>query len=290
MAGQVTEFLTTRGCGAKDNWSRWVRIPAQTLSRGDVGAGMVLLMRAVSFKGRPLAPELSARFEESGGTIGRGQNNALVLPDPERYISRIHATVSFQAGGFIITDNGTKNPVVLNGRMLGQGSQAKLGHGDTVKIGDYLLEVSLPAVSGLASPPPARATGEDAFVAPARPTLKDDPFADLFGPDPGAKREPPPAPAPWPGPPVPKEPAPLAADAIAGLRAPEPNIDDILGLRAPSGDALVTDPLSASPGRGDPGPILPIDPLADWPGPAKTPRPPVVPDHTPELNLPFFPP
>jgi type VI secretion system FHA domain protein len=248
---------------------------------------MVLLMRTVSFKGRPVAPELSARFEESGGTIGRGQNNALVLPDPERYISRIHATVSFQAGGFIITDNGTKNPVVLNGRLLGPGSQAKLADADTIKIGDYLLEVSLPAGAGVPSPAPARAVSDDAFVAPARPALKDDPFADLFGPERPVSPSPP-APAQWPAPPLPKAPAPLASDPIASLRGAEPSIDDILGTQPAAADELLAEPSMGS--RLGQGPLLPEDPLADWPGIAKPSRPPVVPDHTPEINLPFFPP
>jgi FHA domain-containing protein len=247
---------------------------------------MVLLMRAVSFKGRPVMPELSARFEEGGGTIGRGQNNALVLPDPERYISRIHATVSFQAGGFIITDNGTKNPVVLNGRMLGQGSQAKLADGDTVKIGDYLLEVSLGAAGGVAVPTPVRTDRDDAFVPPARPTIKDDPFADLFGPKAPASPLAPPRP-PWPDPPVPKEPTPVAADPLASLRPDEPRIDDILGSTPPSADALLGEPSPVPAGRT---PILPDDPFENWPGLGKANRPPAIPDHTPELNLPFFPP
>src|SRR6266542_3098591 len=94
------------------------------------GAAIVLVIRAVSFKGRPIGADLSATFGEAGGTIGRGGSATLVLPDPERFISRTHATVSFQAGGFIVTDNGAKNPIVLNGRPLGQGCQARLADGD----------------------------------------------------------------------------------------------------------------------------------------------------------------
>src|SRR2546427_6363046 len=107
----------------------------------------MLMIRAVSFKGRPLDRELSARFEGAGGTIGRGESNTLVLADPERFISRTHATISFQAGGYVITDTGTKNPVVVNGRPLGSGSQTRLGDGDQVKVGDYILQVSMTAQS-----------------------------------------------------------------------------------------------------------------------------------------------
>jgi hypothetical protein len=61
------------------------------------GATIVLSIRAVSFQGRPIGQELSARFGESGGTIGRGESATLVLPDPERFIHRTHATIAFLA-------------------------------------------------------------------------------------------------------------------------------------------------------------------------------------------------
>src|SRR5215813_10967849 len=129
----------------------------------------MLTIRAVSFKGRPLDRELSARFEEAGGTIGRGEINTLVLSDPERFISRTHATISFQAGGYLITDTGTKNPVVVNGRPLGSGSQTRLNDGDQIKVGDYLLQVTV------SSGPLAAASS----AAPAAPS-QFDPFADLL--------------------------------------------------------------------------------------------------------------
>src|ERR1700756_5269201 len=131
----------------------------------------MLTIRAVSFKGRPLDRELLARFEEAGGAIGRGESNTLVLADAERFISRTHATISFQAGGYVITDTGTKNPVVVNGRPLGSGSQTRLGDGDQIKIGDYLLQV---AVTAQAAP-----LGAPARPVPAAP-IPLDPFADLL--------------------------------------------------------------------------------------------------------------
>jgi FHA domain len=147
----------------------------------------VLLIRALSFKGRPVAQEIAARFSEAGGTIGRGESSTLMLPDPERYISRTHATVSFQAGGYVITDNGTKNPVILNGRPLGSGLQARLADGDTLKVGDYALLVTLvPRGAAPIAPVPAGATPKDdplaGFGGPS-PRIGD-PFADLVSPAP----------------------------------------------------------------------------------------------------------
>ena len=250
---------------------------------------MVLLIRATTLKGRPLDYDLSARFEESGGTIGRGDKNTLVLPDPARYISRVHATVSFQAGGFVITDNGTKNAVVLNGRPLGQGGQARLGAGDTIRIGDYTLEVSLPSPAAAQPSTPARIGNAEPFATiPSSSSKGADPFKDLFPWQQAQSAPSPPTPM-WPASPPPKEPVPTPSDPLVSVRPPEPHIDEILGLKTPAAD-----PLAAQPPPGSaiaaPRSILPDDPFESWPSLAKTSHLPAAPDHTPELNLPFFPP
>ena len=247
----------------------------------------MLTIRAVSFKGRPLDRELVARFEEAGGTIGRGESNTLVLADPERFISRTHATIAFQAGGYVITDTGTKNPVVVNGRSLGSGSQTRLGDGDQIKVGDYMLQV---AVTAAAAPPvPGRST------APASPSPFD-PFADLLGP---SERSTPRADSvlpPFVPPAAPSRPAanaPLpefpANDPLLGIRPREPNIDELFGLKPGAPDLLAPDqplgkPLTPSPAGGV------VDPLDILAGTVKPVPPPSVPDHGLELFTPFAPP
>src|SRR5262249_46736858 len=180
----------------------------------------MLTIRAVSFKGRPLDRELAARFEEAGGTIGRGETNTLVLADPERFISRTHATISFQAGGYLITDTGTKNPVVINGRALGSGSQARLGDGDQIRIGDYVLQIVVTAPSGRQVAPWSS--------VPASPGSFD-PFADLLGPvERSPQRSDPLNPFNLP----PAQPvAPVRAPAAAPIIPEFPADDPLLGIR-----------------------------------------------------------
>src|SRR5215468_6172811 len=243
----------------------------------------MLTIRAVSFKGRPLDRELLARFEEAGGTIGRGEINTLVLSDPERFISRTHATISFQAGGYLITDTGTKNPVVVNGRPLGSGSQARLGDGDQIKVGDYLLQVTLSASSA-----PLGASSSGAAAAPS----PFDPFADLLAPpDRSAPRAAPVIPL---APSRPAANAPLIpeyADPLAGIRAPEPSIDDLIGPKSSApAELLPADFLSekpAAPPKGGGGGTL--DDLLDL-FPRKPTQPPSVPDHGQEIFTPYTPP
>jgi type VI secretion system FHA domain protein len=248
----------------------------------------MLTIRAVSFKGRPLDRELVARFEEAGGTIGRGESNTLVLADPERFISRTHATVAFQAGGYVITDTGTKNPVVVNGRPLGSGSQTRLGDGDQIKVGDYVLQVNL---SAPAMPPmPARS------ASPAVPSSAD-PFADLLRPierSPARAESVIPPFAPPVGPTRPAAHPPIpdfpANDPLLGVRGREPSIDELFSLKAGAPDLLAPDqPLGKStiPSPASGGVVDPLDVLS---GTVKPIPPPSVPDHGFELFTPFAPP
>jgi type VI secretion system FHA domain protein len=238
----------------------------------------MLTIRAVSLKGQPIGREVTARFGDAGGTIGRGETNTLVLADPERFISRTHATISFQAGGFIITDNGTKNPVTLNGRPLGSGSQARLGDRDQIKIGDYMLEVTLAPLSAPV-PPPARA--EAASKIP-------DPFADLLRPVERAGPRTQPIPL---EPAAPKRPEAIPADAFADLRAREPSIDDLIGgIKPAHGSDLLAAPELPPGAPMDKAAAGVVDPLDILAGTLRPIPPPSVSDHGPELFTPYAPP
>ncbi len=221
----------------------------------------MILLTVLSYNGAA-ADGPSAQFDELGGTIGRADNNQLVLPDPERTISRVHARLVFRGGGYAIVDNGS-NPIAVNGTPIGAGREHPLKPGDRVQIGGYLLQ----AREATASP------------------VADDPFADLFGdagaglaapsfaPPPAAPY--PPAPAPFASAPVPV-PAPAPAQALSpgfipddwdpfapdaatpGAAAPAAapldlaalaprsaeSLDDLFGL---AGSAAPADPLGAPP-------------------------------------------
>lgn len=116
----------------------------------------MIVLTVVRFNGAPSSGP-SASFDELGGTIGRANNNQLVLPDEDRTISRVHARILFRAGSYSIVDNGT-NPVMVNGREIGSGREQVLRPGDEVQIGAYVLAVN------------------DGHAASSN-----DPFADLFG-------------------------------------------------------------------------------------------------------------
>ncbi|SFG09768.1 FHA domain protein [Duganella sp. CF458] len=116
----------------------------------------MIMIKAVSFNGQPLAADLGAAFGEAGGVIGRGNGNALVLPDPERFVSRAHAAIAFHAGTYVIRDLSSASPVYVNGIPLGNGREARLAYGDELRIGAYALQVlpqAAPGASSLAGTP-----------------------------------------------------------------------------------------------------------------------------------------
>ena len=90
-------------------------------------------------------PAKTVAFKPPGGTIGRSQDNDLVLPDESRAISRLQALVHLSPEGECrLTNQGSVTSVVLNGTALQRGSQVQLQHGDTLQIGEYGLEVRDP--------------------------------------------------------------------------------------------------------------------------------------------------
>lgn len=137
----------------------------QGLVANDKGLRFVLTLTVISYNGKPSPAPMSANFDEFGGTIGRADNNLMVLPDQERTVSRIHAQIVYRNGRFALVDRGS-NPILVNGRALGNGREVTVGTGTELRIGGYVLKVQ---------------EGTGGGSAGARPKARD-PFVELFGP------------------------------------------------------------------------------------------------------------
>ncbi len=182
----------------------------------------------VAYNGGATAP-LKAQFDELGGNIGRADNNQLVLPDPERTISRVHAQVVFRSGRYAIVDRGS-NPISVNGRTLGSGQEAPIQPGDELQIGGYTMRVEAGSGTGAVSPadPFADFAGlaSTPAAAPAgRAKPGADPLAGFAGTAPparpGGPGAPPPAPASATGG-IPADWDPFAPDAATPSRTADP--------------------------------------------------------------------
>ena len=281
----------------------------------------MIVLTVLSYSGQP-AVGLSASFDELGGSIGRAEGNQLVLPDPERSISRLHAKVLFRSGQYTIVDNGS-NPIAVNGNEVPSGREQPLQAGDQVQIGGYLLKVTQAAAAsagaagafddlfgdgaqGLAGPALAPKLSATAWTAtPAAPT------AAAWGGPPPAPAWPAPAPPPIAAPPRP----PVAPSALLDddwdFLAPDPrpgndapalapassigsamgpgaldSLDDLFGLGGPSGGA---DPLGATPQHAmlmQPNMAAHADPLKSLDRPAGFAQASQS-DHVSELNTPM---
>lgn len=102
-------------------------------------------MRLTLLNDRDLKPSVSYDFTPPGGTIGRSADNDMVLPDPERAISRLQALVHVAASGECrLTNQGSVTAIIHNRKPMARGEQVRLQHGDILTIGDYQLVVSDP--------------------------------------------------------------------------------------------------------------------------------------------------
>ncbi|MEJ2377136.1 MAG: type VI secretion system-associated FHA domain protein TagH, partial [Pseudolabrys sp.] len=116
--------------------------------------------------------------------IGRAIGNAITLPDPERHISRTHATVQYRGGQYVIRDLGSATPVYVNGKALGNGHEASINSGDEIRIGSYVMRVAAVDSTLTSAPPRAAAppTDNPDPLAVMGGQASADPFADLLGP------------------------------------------------------------------------------------------------------------
>lgn len=163
----------------------------------------------ITRQGAPAGQPIVADFGPNGGTIGRADTNTLVLDDPDRTVSRVHAQVLCRDGQYVIIDRGS-NPMQCNGVSLGSGKEAALSDGTRLVIGSFELSVrvSSGAAPSLAIPNTVMGGGAAVAAAAAPMPTSDDPFADLLA---GLGGPPAPASAPVA---APKAAAPASADSL----------------------------------------------------------------------------
>jgi type VI secretion system protein len=105
---------------------------------------MTLRLSVVSEHAIRLGQHSTKVFGVHGGTIGRGTDNAWILPDPERYLSGKHVRIDFRAGTYVLVDT-SSNGTYINGAQvpLGKYHDYVLKDGDFVRLGEYELLVSI---------------------------------------------------------------------------------------------------------------------------------------------------
>lgn len=99
---------------------------------------MALQITLVKAPGKVSVSRTSHIFNEQGGSLGRGESNTWVLPDPDKFLSTCHCQILFEANSYYIVDVST-NGTFLNGspEPIGKGVKTLLGDGHFFEMGDY---------------------------------------------------------------------------------------------------------------------------------------------------------
>lgn len=238
-----------------------------------------------------------------GISIGRKKENDWSLPDNTRFISGRHVSITYEGEGYVLEDVST-NGTFLNGSTAKVAGKHILAHGDTIRIGSYIVavdivteEISMPQISGaqgVQAPPTARAVSQPPAAGVPRnvpPAVSTPPGRGAQAPDfsrfqtgttgaAGVQR---------PGVSMP----PMATPAPPATPIPDDFDDDLLGLIGSDPDpvpdpepaAMPTPPQAAQTPEApafDPAPTS--DPAVSFdPAPASDPAPAFDPAPAPEV-------
>ncbi|MEO8240860.1 MAG: type VI secretion system-associated FHA domain protein TagH [bacterium] len=134
---------------------------------------------------------VSLRFQSSGAvpgdgrpvvmrgpslTIGRGPENDLVLPDPDRQISKTHCVIENHNGNLVAVDLSTNGTFLNYGKIALGRTPTPLNDGDVLVMGPYELVVNVASQSSEPMAPMGdeRASFGNAAAAPDPMRLLDD--------------------------------------------------------------------------------------------------------------------
>lgn len=127
----------------------------------------MLRVSVLTYRGVSITESLVMELDGQAGAIGRDEGNQLVLPDPDRHLSRVQGIIRYLGGEYLLFDQGG-NPSTVNGRPLGKGHSALLADGDLIGMAEYQLQVSLPHRSQAAPVPRTKSATPSVPEAPPR--------------------------------------------------------------------------------------------------------------------------
>ena len=123
----------------------------------------MIKISVISYDNEMVIEPLSAVFGPSGGSMGRGSDNGLILPDPKCHISRRQASIKSDGRRHSIMNLSQVSPIWINGKKTELAVDAELQFGDEIKVGLYLLRAESPFGAAPAVDSEAR---NGAFVSP----------------------------------------------------------------------------------------------------------------------------
>lgn len=112
---------------------------------------MSLTLTVLSFKNRPINEIASVFIDSEGGSIGRSNDNTLVLPDTEKFVSRHHAIIKKESGYYYLSDTSLSGVIINGAEPPLHNATERLDNGTLLRIGEYEIAVAIvnePVVNG----------------------------------------------------------------------------------------------------------------------------------------------
>ncbi|HEX7640941.1 MAG TPA: type VI secretion system-associated FHA domain protein TagH [Burkholderiaceae bacterium] len=123
----------------------------------------MIKISVISYDNQAADDPPSAVFGPAGGSLGRGTDNTLILPDPKCHISRRQASIKSDGMRHSIMNLSQVSPIRINGKKIPLAADVDLHFGDEIEVGLFLLRAESPfgAASALNS-----VASNGAFVSP----------------------------------------------------------------------------------------------------------------------------
>jgi type VI secretion system FHA domain protein len=104
---------------------------------------MSLTLTVLTFKNQPVTGIKPVTIGSNGGGIGRSDDNALVLPDTEKFVSRHHAAISFENGCYYLSDTSLGGVFINNRETPVHNATERIENGMTLRVGEYEIAVAI---------------------------------------------------------------------------------------------------------------------------------------------------
>jgi type VI secretion system protein len=103
---------------------------------------MDLILNVLSYKGQIFDEIGPVTIDMQGGSIGRSDDNTLVLVDPDKSLSRHHVDITYGGGFYYLTDISQAGVLINQSQVLKNTAQI-IKDGDRLTICDYEIGVSI---------------------------------------------------------------------------------------------------------------------------------------------------
>ena len=137
---------------------------------------MSLTLNVLSFKNQPITGIPTVFIGNAGGSIGRSDDNTLMLPDADKFVSRHHATIRFENSAYYLSDTSLSGVYVNGAEKPLNNATVRLDNGTQLRIGEYDIAVTIacePIVNDVPVIPDSIASPPKAFLG------VDEPWVDL---------------------------------------------------------------------------------------------------------------